>query len=94
MDWLIPKTLKNIQGLLCMIVYYRKFVQNCGRIAALITTLLEKYAFSWDPKEIEVFQQLKEEMCKAPFLATPNFTKTFILECDASGNGIGVVLMQ
>ena len=33
-------------------------------------------------------------MCKAHVLVTPDFTKTFIVECNASRNGIGVVLMQ
>ena len=55
---------------------------------------MKKDAFSWNPKENKAFEHLKEAMCLAPVLATSDFTKTFIVECDALGNGIGAILMQ
>ena len=93
-NWFIPKTLKNLRGLLGLIGYYRKFVRNYGRITTPLTTLTKKDAFSWTPEATQAFEQGKEAMCKAIVLTTPDVTKTFIVESDASGNGIGVLLMQ
>ena len=94
MDWPIPKTLKNLRGFLGLTGYYHKFFWNYGIITTPLMTLTNKDAFSWTPEVAQDFEQLKEVMCKDLILTTLEFTKTFIVECDASGNGIGLVLMQ
>jgi len=93
-QWKIPKNIKHIRAFLGLTRYYRNFLKNYGRIAAPLTRLLKKDAFSWTLEETKAFEHHKEEMCQASVLAMPDFTKTFIVECDASRNGIGVFLMQ
>ena len=46
-EWIISTTLRNLQGFMGLIGYYRKFVKNYGRITTPLTTLLNKDAFSW-----------------------------------------------
>ena len=50
--------------------------------------------FVWDYKCEEAFQTLKARLTTAPVLAIPDSTKPFDVYCDASGTGLGCVLIK
>ncbi|GKC41499.1 putative reverse transcriptase domain-containing protein [Tanacetum coccineum] len=64
-------------------------------IAKPITKLTQKSVkFDWGEKEKAAFQLLKQKLCSAPILALPEDSENFVVYCDASHKGLGVVLMQ
>ncbi|GFW63845.1 retrovirus-related Pol polyprotein from transposon 297 [Trichonephila clavipes] len=53
-----------------------------------------KSTADWSSSCQNAFEELKTRLSKNPVLYNPDFTKPFIIQCDASNLGIGVVLSQ
>jgi hypothetical protein len=78
-----------------LVGYYHRFILNFSKIARPITDLLKKKEkFVWNAERDEVFITLKKLLTTSPVLAQPDITKSFDVYCDASGTGLGCVLMQ
>ncbi|GJU15397.1 putative reverse transcriptase domain-containing protein [Tanacetum coccineum] len=74
--------------------YYRRFIEGFSNVAKLMTKLTQKkVAFEWGDKQEAAFQTLKDKLCSSPILALPQGAENFIVYCDASHKGLGVVLM-
>jgi hypothetical protein len=95
LEWKPPTTVSEVRSFLGLAGYYRRFILNFSKIMKPITELLKKgNKYVWSEACDEAFKHLKKLFTTSPVLALPDTTKTFDVYCDASGTGLGGVLMQ
>lgn len=90
-----PKNLKEVQRFVGMCSYYRRFISHFSEIARPLSNLSKKgVTFRWGTEQQNSFEQLKEALTTEPLLRHPNYSLPMEIHCDASGEGLGAVLVQ
>ncbi|KMQ84840.1 gag-pol fusion protein [Lasius niger] len=94
-NWPEPTSVKQLRQFLGMATWYRPFIADFSKIAAPLTKPTKKSArWSWGETENDAFRVLKRTLISAPVLACPDFSRPFVLQTDASTDGLGAVLTQ
>jgi hypothetical protein len=95
LEWKPPTTVHQVRSFLGLAGYYRRFIPDFSKLVKPITSQLKNETkFNWSLKCNEAFEKLKTLLTTAPVLAQPDINKPFDVYCDASGSGLGCVLMQ
>ncbi len=91
----LPRTRRQLCAFLGLIGYYRRFVSGFHEWSSVLTPYTSKAPsgeIEWDSQMLEAFHMLCKCLCNAVCLYVPCVEDFFVLECDASGTGIGAVL--
>lgn len=93
----LSTTKKQVGSFLGLLGWYRKFIPNFSARASVLTDLTRATVPNkvvWTEQCEQAFQDLREAVCGDSVLPSPDFQKPFILQTDASGVGLGAVLLQ
>ncbi|KAJ8899876.1 hypothetical protein K2173_019579 [Erythroxylum novogranatense] len=94
-NWKPPRNVTEVRSFLGLAGYYRRFVKGFSVIASPLTKLLRKgVKYEWSDRCQSSFDQLKSMLTEAPVLLQPTAGKEYVMYTDASGTGLGCVLMQ
>ncbi|KAI2646233.1 Transposon Tf2-6 polyprotein [Labeo rohita] len=94
-DWPTPDSRKALQRFLGFANFYRRFVRNFSQLASPLTALTSpRTTFRWSDAAEAAFAKLKSRFVSAPILVTPDPSRQFVVEVDASEVGVGAVLSQ
>ena len=96
-----PDTYTKVKSFVGLVGHYRRFIKGFTNIATPLYDLTsgekkdkKSEHLNLPPEAREAFDRLKAACLQAPILAFPEFNKPFLLEMDASGKGLGAVLLQ
>ena len=108
-DWPVPTTTRDVRAFLGFCSYYRKFVKGFAQMAKPLHQLLSdcgglqhkkrkvtsvQRPWSEDANLQRAFEELKQALTTAPVLGYADYSLPFVLETDASNDGLGAVLSQ
>ena len=97
-EFLMPETYTQVHMFCGLAGHYRRFIKGFANIVHPLYDMLGKDVkmgpVDLPPKAQETVAILKGKVQSAPVLVFPNFEKPFLLEMDASKEGLGVVLSQ
>ena len=94
-EWPTPNSRKKVQQFLGFANFYRRFVRGFSATAAPLHALTStQVPFVWNPEAEKAFQELKHRFTTAPILTLPDPQRQFVVEVDASNEGVGAILSQ
>ena len=106
-SWPVPSNITELRSFLGFAGYYRRFVEGYAKIAKPLNDLLIDHCtnrkskrkrspqpFSWSPQQQQAFDMLVNKLTTPPILAYADYKLPFILNIDASGDGLEAVLYQ